>query len=210
MQLGIDVDRGGRELDRWFLAATLFGNRISARIAMRTYEVLSRSGVATIGDVRGRSWEELVALLDEGGYVRYDFRTATRLQALAAALPARSGDGVAALLHDAHAAGEDPRTALEALPGWGPITVELFLREVDRGPRALDRRACEAAAHLGLTRSQDGAEARRPTRPAMHAGLDPRDLEAALERLWMAHARQAAHCPGGARCAALDAVAEHT
>jgi hypothetical protein len=44
--------------------------------------------------------------------------------------------------------------ALDVLPGWGPVTIQLFLREL-RGawPGAqppLDRRAAAAARHLGL------------------------------------------------------------
>jgi hypothetical protein len=38
-------------------------------------------------------WQRLVDLLDEGNYVRYDFRTATRLQAIAAMLARRTGAG---------------------------------------------------------------------------------------------------------------------
>ena len=34
-ELGIDVDASDAEVERWFLAATLFGARISARVAER-------------------------------------------------------------------------------------------------------------------------------------------------------------------------------
>jgi hypothetical protein len=36
-EMGIDLDRGGRKVEGWLLAATLFGTRISAAIAARTY-----------------------------------------------------------------------------------------------------------------------------------------------------------------------------
>ena len=36
-ELGIDVDAGDAVVERWFLASTLFGTRISARIAGRTF-----------------------------------------------------------------------------------------------------------------------------------------------------------------------------
>lgn len=35
--LGIDVDAGDEEIERWFLAATLFGTRISATIVEQTF-----------------------------------------------------------------------------------------------------------------------------------------------------------------------------
>jgi len=88
-------------VERWALLATLFGNRISAEIVERTYGTLARAGVWTIRDAESRSWHELVALLDAGGYVRYDFRTATRLLDLAAALRV-AGGGIAAIGREQH------------------------------------------------------------------------------------------------------------
>lgn len=78
-------DRRGRRGVRggaWFLAATLFGTRISAHVAERTFRLLSGAGINRITDAGRREWDSLVALLDAGGYDRYDFRTATRLQAI--------------------------------------------------------------------------------------------------------------------------------
>lgn len=201
-ELGIDIDRGGRELDRWLLAATLFGNRISSSLAMRTYRVLARAGIETIDDVVGRTWDELVALLDEGGYVRYDFSMATRLQSLADAVRARPG-GVEGLLRSARESGMDVRSVLDELPGWGPSTVGLFLREVETDRQVVDTRARDAAAHLGLVGAAAKSTAARLSMLAARSDLDPRDLEAALVRLWLAHGRDAAQCPGGPRCGAL-------
>jgi len=194
-ELGIDVDRGGREVDRWFLAATLFGARISAAVAMRTYQVLAKAGVRTVADAGKRTWDELVKLLDEGGYVRYDYGTATRLQKLAEDLsPHRS---VEALLASAEGK-RDAVATLDALPGWGPTTIRLFLREIGR-TQAIDPRAEQAARHLKLPMSKLDAIARQ-------ARLDPRDLEAALVRLSLRHARDMKHCPGGAHCTVLNAT----
>jgi len=196
-ELGIDVDRGGREIERWFLAATLFGTRISADIAMRTYRVLDDAGVRIVADAGRRTWDELVKLLDDGGYVRYDYSTATRLQKLADAVSAHRGR-VTALLSSAEGK-RDPVAALDALPGWGPTTIRLFLREIGN-TQALDPRAEQAARHLKLPVSKLDSIARR-------ARLDPRDLEAALVRLSLRHTRDMKRCPGGARCAVISAAA---
>jgi hypothetical protein len=51
-QLGIDVDAADAEVERWFVAATLFGTRISA--AERAFGVLASAGLARIGQVRHR------------------------------------------------------------------------------------------------------------------------------------------------------------
>ena len=204
--LGIDVDEGDEEVERWALAATLFGNRMSAAVVERTYRVLAKAGVATIAQAGERSWDELVELLDRGGYVRYDFRTASRLLALARAVATEHGGRVASLGE----ALRDPaelEAALDALPGWGPVTVRVFLREL-RGlwPGAelsLDDRALAGAEHLGLVSPGDRAPLARLRRLAAVAGLDVRDLEAALVRLELAHARKRG-CPGGAGCVILQ------
>ena len=84
--------------------------------------------------------------------------------------------------------------------------MRLFLREL-RGtwPGAappLDPLAAEAARHLGLLGAVEGDPLRAVARGAARAGLDPRDLEAALVRLALAHRRRPT-CPGGERCELL-------
>jgi hypothetical protein len=146
------VDAGGARIDEWFCAATLFGTPISASTAVRAYGALADAGVHTVLDAGERSWEDLVGLLDAGGYGRYDFRTATRLQQLAAEVRTRFGGTVASL-----ATVTDPRVleaTLDALPGWGLTTVRIFLRELrDVWPGAqppLDERALRGARHLKI------------------------------------------------------------
>ena len=127
-ELGLDLDARPADADRWFLAATLFGAPIRASTAMRTWRVLAAAGILTITDAGLRAWDELVQLLDDGGYGRYDFRTATRLHALAERVAKNLGGSITTL------AGEtDPTrvtTELQALPGWGPTTTAVFLREL--------------------------------------------------------------------------------
>lgn len=189
-ELGIDVDAGADDVDRWFLAATLFGTRIAATVAMRTFAVLDGAGIHRVADAGRRSWDELVALLDAGGYTRYDFRTATRLQQLAAVLEARFG-GQAAAIGRCGLRPEELARTLDELPGWGPVTVGLFLREL-RGtwPAAnppIDQRAEWAARHLDLVPAQTTDVLAAVTTLAVRIGVDPRDLESALVRASLAH-----------------------
>lgn len=209
-EMGIDVDRDDHEVERWFLAATLFGHPISARTVVRTYAALGRAGIRVIADVAGSSWEALVERLDEGGYVRYDFGTATRLQMLAGAVDERFGGHIAGLGRMTGDPAELEAT-LDALPGWGPTTVRVFLRELrGRWPAArlpLDHRACWAAGHLGLPVPSDAPDPRTLAgleAMAADAGLDVRDAEAALIRLALAHAHRGRTCPGGTACLALQ------
>jgi hypothetical protein len=204
-ELHIDLDAGDAEVERWFVACTLFGTRISTQIAERSFEQLTRAGIRKIVDVGTRDWNDLVALLDAGGYARYDFRTATRLQSLARVVADRYGGAVAAIGRRF----VDPGAlvaALDDLPGWGPVTVGLFLREL-RGvwPGAelpLDPRAADAARHVGLLTGHDDNALTRLSHIAAEAGYDERDLEAACVRLSLAHRRNT-DCPGGRRCVVL-------
>ncbi len=70
--LGINL----REPDgrfRWFLASILFGARISEKIATKTYTAFQRAGLDSPEKILAAGWDELVRVLDAGGYVRYDF-----------------------------------------------------------------------------------------------------------------------------------------
>lgn len=202
LELGIDLDRAPEEVERWALAATLFGNRISTTIAMRTYGVLEHAGVRTIEDAGGRDREELVSLLDQAGYTRYDERMAARLLALAEAIADRYG-GRLGMLREQVVDPDELDRALRALPGWGPVTVRAFLREL-RGvwPGAevpIDQRAALAARHVALP-----SGSRALSSLAAAANLDARDLEAGLVRLCLCH--DLARCRGGEECpfAAFD------
>ena len=204
--LGIDVDAGDAQIERWFLAATLFGTRITAQTAERTFRVLTSVGLVRVGQARHIPHDTFIGYLDEGGYARYDEQTVARLQALSEIIGERY-EGRAALIGQRHTTYPALRAALEVLPGWGPVTIQLFLREL-RGvwPGAqppLDPRAEYAARHLSLT-AQVSPELPALTRLAADAGIDPRDLESGLVRLTLAHhRRRMSPCPGGDLCAAL-------
>ena len=202
LELGIDVGTGADEIERWALAATLFGNRISTSVALRTYRVLERAGIRTIADAGARDRKELVALLDEGGYARYDERTASRLVALADTIANRYS-GRLSMIGEQLVDADELQRILRALPGWGPVTVHAFLREL-RGvwPGAtvpLDHRASAAAHHLRLPLELEALSSL-----AAVAHLDLTDLEAGLVRLALCH--DLADCPGGEECpfAAFD------
>lgn len=151
---------------------------------------MAESGVNTIEDAGRRTWDELVELLDRGGYVRYDYKTASRLLDLAATMAARYPDGLKAL---SHLEPDRLQAELDALPGWGPVTIRLFLREL-RGvwPGAelpIDPRALSAARQLHLRPPRHGQLAWL-RRQARDGGVDVRDLESALVRASLLHRRR--------------------
>src|SRR5262249_14173809 len=120
--LGIDVDGGDAEIERWFLAATLFGTRISASVAERTFSLLDRASLHRVAQARHIPGVDRVAWLDGGGYVGYASRRATRLKELAAVIGDRSG-GEVCVIGRPFPRSPPLRQALDALPGWGPVTI---------------------------------------------------------------------------------------
>jgi hypothetical protein len=205
LELGIEVDLGDGEIDRWALAATLLGEPSPASVAIHTYRVLERAGVRTFAGLQSRHREELICLLDEGGFIRYDESTTSRLLALTEARADRYPRGLATLGEEVVARSE-LESELSLLPGWDAVTVGTFLREL-RGVWAgaevpLDERAVLAARHAALPQDLDGLVA-----VAAAAHLDVRDLEAGLTRLALAH--DFGHCPGGEECPFAQADREH-
>jgi len=171
-ELGIELHSGPPARQQWFLAALLYGARISGMLAARTCRVFAQRGIYSPGAILDQGWDNLVALLDEGGYVRYDFKTADKLLAVMGALQEKYG-GSLERVHDAAADYDDLERRLRDLaPGVGPTTVNIFLREL-RGIWAkadppLSPPAQRAAEHLGL----------------VPAGLPPRDALNRLQELW--------------------------
>jgi len=161
-ELGIDLSRRGEgDVFKWFLASLLFGARISMKLAARTYKEFEAANILTPEAILRAGWDRLVEVLDEGGYARYDFKTATRLLDIAKALTERY-DGRVTRILDSAADYRELATALEEFNGVGPITVNIFLREL-RGlwPCAnppLQQPVVLVASRLGLISADDPEE----------------------------------------------------
>jgi len=131
VELGIDLSSGlSREIFRWFFASVLFGARISESIVNKTFREFDTRDIVSPKTVLDTGWDGLVEVLDRGGYVRYDFKTATKLLDLCRTLTENYGADLATL----HAAATDPKDLeqrLKALAkGIGEVTVNIFLREM--------------------------------------------------------------------------------
>ena len=161
-ELGIDLSkREEGEVFKWFLASLLFGARISMKLAARTYKEFAAANILTSEAILRAGWDRLVEVLDEGGYARYDFKTATRLLDIAKALTERYDGRITRVLESANDCRE-LTTALEEFKGVGPVTVSIFLREL-RGlwPNAdppLQRAVVLTASRLGLISAADPGE----------------------------------------------------
>lgn len=125
-ELALDLQEPD-DMFKWFLASMLFAKRISADIAKKTYLLFEAEGLTTPDALLRAGWDKLVEVLDAGGYVRYDFSTATNLLETAGALKKCGG------LEHLHAQTKDPRDLekrLQEFRGVGPIAANIFLREL--------------------------------------------------------------------------------
>jgi hypothetical protein len=130
-ELGIDLSLGReRELFLWFLASLLFGQRISETIARHTYQSFTRHHLTTPQKILDAGWDYLVnPVMREGGYVHYDESKSRRLLGICRKLIDEYG-GRLRQLHETAAAAADLEQRLLAFDGIGPVTANIFLREL--------------------------------------------------------------------------------
>lgn len=130
-ELGIDLASGTEDTCfRWFLASTLYGGRISGIIARHTYQAFIRHDLTTAEAILRAGWGFLVnPVMREGGYVRYDESKSRRLLADCGLLLDQYGGRLSAI-HDTASDPRDLEARLLRFPGIGPVTVNIFLREL--------------------------------------------------------------------------------
>lgn len=154
-ELGINLDTEEGRF-KWFLASTLFAKRISSGIAKKTYHEFEKSGIVDPESIIQAGWDRLVEVLDSGGYVRYDFSTASNLLEIATSLRGKYGslDNLYAQSKDS----DDLEKRLLEFKGVGPTTVNIFLRELKgvwkKARPRLSSQAKEMAPRLGLGKEQ--------------------------------------------------------
>ncbi|MEK0361684.1 DNA methylase [Pseudomonas sp. CBC3] len=127
--LGIEIEKGEGELFKWFIASFLFGKRIQQDIAAEAYRVIvDKHKRDTPRKLCNCSRQQLISMLGEGRYVRYDESTAERLLKLCEKLNSEYGGKLGNIREQS-----ESRTALEKrlaeFEGIGPKTVEIFMRE---------------------------------------------------------------------------------
>lgn len=128
--LGFELRPGDEAaLFKWLLASFLFGNRIAQTVAARTWRVLvDTHGLDTPRKLCTCSHAQLVRMLGEGGYRRYDESTARRLSLLCRTLIDDYGGRVLGIADAARDRADFERRVL-AFKGVGPVTLGIFMRE---------------------------------------------------------------------------------
>ncbi len=184
-ELGIDLSvRSGEEIFRWLVASILFGARISWKIAERTWRILDRLSLLSPHALAVSQEEALIRALDEGGYARYDFRTAAKLREAAKTLIERYASDPE-MLHLQASGSRDLESRIMGLAsGIGPLTAEIFLREMrgiwEKADPPLSELAFREAKSLGYL--PEGIGDRRLALELLPAAIDLNEMEAALIR----------------------------
>lgn len=193
MRLGIDLaPLENSEIFKWFLASILFGARISETIVVNTYREFEKEEILSPEAILRTGWDGLVEILDRGGYVRYDFKTATKLLEVMGALVDKYRGDLNTLHEDSLDSKDLERRIKNLGKGIGEVTVGIFLREL----RGLWEKADPSLSPLVLTAIRNLALLDReiPNRSALRPlkflwernfvrGKDFADLEVALVRL---------------------------
>jgi len=130
LELGLSPASGQeRDLFAWLIASFLFGKRIQQDIAVAVYRVIvEKHGIDNVQRMVACTHRQLVSMLGEGRYVRYDESTTTRLTALCTGLQRDYGGQVGQILAQS-ADAKELAIRLQAFSGIGPKTAEIFVRE---------------------------------------------------------------------------------
>ncbi|MEW6570774.1 MAG: hypothetical protein AB1390_06335 [Nitrospirota bacterium] len=130
-ELAIELKKNtDEELFKWFIASILFGARISETIARNTYKTFEKYNLLEPRTILDAGWDFLVnPIMREGGYVRYDFKTSTKMLRICEMLIEKY-DGRLKKIHAQSLDGNDLERRLLDFYGIGPVTVNIFLREL--------------------------------------------------------------------------------
>jgi len=126
IHLGKDDEQA---LFKWLIASFLMGKRIRSGIAADAYKVIvDKHQRDTPRKLAACTHGDLVKMLGEGGYARYDESTAARLLKLSKKLNEEYG-GKILNMREASEDRLDFEKRLADFEGIGPKTVEIFLRD---------------------------------------------------------------------------------
>ncbi|MEU5595843.1 endonuclease [Streptomyces sp. NPDC020298] len=153
-EAGIRLKDTPQPLYRLLVLAVLLSARIRAPVAVATARALHESGLDTARRTAEAGRQDRVDALGRGGYRRYDERAATQLGDGAELLAERWGGDLRRLRAEADGDVDALRRLLREVPGLGPASADIFLREVQRvWPEVapyLDGKALSGAERLGL------------------------------------------------------------
>ncbi|MEI7031185.1 endonuclease [Streptomyces pratensis] len=158
-EAGIRLRDTPQPLYQLLVLSHLLSARIRASVAVAAARTLFAHGMRTPRRMADATWQQRVDALGEGGYRRYDERTATQLgEGAHLVLDAWGGD-LRRLRREADGDTAVLRSGLQRVPGVGPAGADIFVREVqevwpETGPW-VGEKGLRGAERLGLPASPD-------------------------------------------------------
>jgi endonuclease III len=126
----LDVLAGDTDLFRWFLLCYLFGKPIQSNVAVTTWQLFIEKKLDSPWAITEASTRQLVSILHNGGYTRYQHVTADGLQKCMKKLIAYY-DGSLYLMLESSQDQDEFSKRLQELYGVGPKIAEIFTNEVE-------------------------------------------------------------------------------
>ena len=126
----LDVLSGDDDMFRWFLLTYLLGKPIQSTVALRTWKLFLERKVDTPWAILELGDRQLVSLLHNGGYTRYQHVMTKALKTSMQQLVAMYEGSLYLMLESCENEAELSKR-LQKLYGVGPKTAEIFMRETE-------------------------------------------------------------------------------
>lgn len=126
----LDVLSGDDDLFRWFLLTYLLGKPIQSTVALRTWNLFIDRKIDTPWAILQLSDWQLVSLLHQGGYTRYQHVMTRALKTCMKQL-VDIYEGSLFLMLESSETEDELSKRLQKLYGVGPKTAEIFMRETE-------------------------------------------------------------------------------
>lgn len=126
----LDVLSGDDDLFRWFLLTFLLGKPIQSTVAVRTWQLFIERKVDFPWAILELSDRQLVSLLHQGGYTRYQHVMTRALKTCMQQL-VDYYEGSLTLMIEQSMDEAELSKRLQKLYGVGPKTAEIFMRETE-------------------------------------------------------------------------------
>lgn len=126
----LDVLSGDDDMFRWFLLTYLLGKPIQSTVSVKTWKLFIDRKLDMPWAILDLSNTQLVSLLHQGGYTRYQHVMTRALKTCMEQL-VRRYDGSLYQMLEASLNEEELSKRLQELYGVGPKTAEIFMRETE-------------------------------------------------------------------------------
>lgn len=127
---GMDVLSSEDDLFRWFLLTYLLGKPIQSTVAVRTWQLFIDRKVDFPWAILDLSDRQLVGLLHQGGYTRYQHVMTHALKTCMQQL-VRKYDGSLGMMIEQSIDQDELSKRLQEFYGVGPKTAEIFMRDIE-------------------------------------------------------------------------------